>query len=57
MDDQFGGDAPEVGYRDLHDQELRLRAGRSAARNHAEVVKVSFDPRQTTLEQVLEILK
>ncbi len=48
-----GGDAPEVGYRDLHDQELRLRAGRSAARNHAEVVKVSFDPRQTTLEQVL----
>lgn len=34
-------------------QERALRAGRSNKRNHAEVVKVSFDPARTTLEAVL----
>lgn len=48
-----GGDEPKVRYDDLHDQELRLRAGKSDARNHAEVVKVRFDPAKTTLENVL----
>lgn len=48
-----GGDAPKVRYDDLHEQELRLRSGRSQARNHAEVIKVTFDPARTTLENVL----
>jgi len=48
-----GGDDPKVHYEDLHNQELRLRAGKSTARNHAEVVKVTFDPGVTTLEKVL----
>ncbi|MCU0841196.1 MAG: peptide-methionine (S)-S-oxide reductase MsrA [Thiobacillaceae bacterium] len=34
-------------------QERALRAGRSARRNHAEVVKVTFDPARTSLEAVL----
>jgi peptide methionine sulfoxide reductase msrA/msrB len=34
-------------------QENKLRRGLSAKRNHAEVVKVSFDPAQTSLEKVL----
>ncbi|MFT3761672.1 MAG: peptide-methionine (S)-S-oxide reductase MsrA [Pseudoxanthomonas sp.] len=52
-DGYAGGDAPKVRYEDLHDQELRLRAGKSDARNHAEVVKVRYDPTKTTLEKVL----
>ncbi|MDR2837022.1 MAG: peptide-methionine (S)-S-oxide reductase MsrA, partial [Azonexus sp.] len=34
-------------------QERLLRQGRSAQRNHAEVIKVSFDPAKVSLEQVL----
>jgi len=34
-------------------QERALRMGRSDRRNHAEVVKVTFDPARTTLETVL----
>jgi peptide methionine sulfoxide reductase msrA/msrB len=34
-------------------QEHALRRGQSARRNHAEVVKVRFDPARTTLEKVL----
>jgi len=48
-----GGDAPAARYEDLHAQEERLREGSSHARNHAEVVKVWFDPARTTLERVL----
>lgn len=48
-----GGDAAIAGYRDVLALEKRLRAGRSSGRNHAEVVKVSFDPGRTTLEDVL----
>jgi peptide methionine sulfoxide reductase msrA/msrB len=33
--------------------ERNLRAGKTDKRNHAEVVKVTFDPAQTTLETVL----
>lgn len=48
-----GGDAETVGYRDVLALEKRLRGGRASARNHAEVIKVSFDPGRTTLEDVL----
>ncbi len=48
-----GGDQAKVSYDAVHKQELRLRSGKSNARNHAEVVKVSFDPDKTTLEKVL----
>lgn len=34
-------------------QERALRSGRDQRRNHAEVVKVTFDPARTTLETVL----
>ncbi len=34
-------------------QERQRQAGQSRARNHAEVVKVSFDPQKVSLEQVL----
>ncbi len=48
-----GGDAEKAGYRDVLALEKQIRAGRSQARNHAEVVKVSFDPEKITLAQVL----
>lgn len=43
-----GGDYPDPTYRKV----LR-REGQPGVRNHAEVVKVSFDPTKTSLEQVL----
>lgn len=43
----------EGSYKAVLAQELALRAGRSHKRNHAEVVKVTFDPARTTLEAVL----
>lgn len=48
-----GGDAPKVGYEDVLEEEKRLRAGRSQARNHAEVVRVRYDPRQLDLMTLL----
>lgn len=48
-----GGDQAKVSYEDLHYQEAKLRAGTSTARNHAEVIKVTFDPARTTLEKIL----
>jgi len=48
-----GGDAARAGYRDVLNLEKKIRRGRSDARNHAEVVKVTFDPDQVSLEQVL----
>ncbi len=48
-----GGDAPKVGYQDVLDAEAAIRAGRSKARNHAEVVKVTYDPKRTDLAQIL----
>lgn len=41
-----GGDAPKVGYEDVLREEKLIRAGRSHAVNHAEVVRVRYDPRQ-----------
>src|SRR5690606_18334947 len=40
-------------YRAILAHEKALRAGRATARNHAEVVKVAFDPARVTLQQVL----
>jgi len=40
-------------YEAILAQEKALRAGRSSQRNHAEVVKVTFDPARTDLEKVL----
>jgi len=48
-----GGDAEHVGYRDVLNEEKAIERGRSDARNHAEVVKVTFDPDRVSLEQVL----
>ncbi|MEW6677768.1 MAG: peptide-methionine (S)-S-oxide reductase MsrA [Pseudomonadota bacterium] len=40
-------------YQAVLDHERALRRGKSTQRNHAEVVKVSFDPAQVSLETVL----
>jgi peptide methionine sulfoxide reductase msrA/msrB len=40
-------------YEAILKHERDLRMGRTGKRNHAEVVKVTFDPAQTTLEAVL----
>lgn len=46
------GDIPGT-YQAVLAQERALRRGKSTQRNHAEVVKVTFDPAKTTLETVL----
>jgi peptide methionine sulfoxide reductase msrA/msrB len=46
------GDIPGT-YEAVLDHERAVRRGRSDKRNHAEVVKVTYDPAQTTLETVL----
>ncbi len=43
----------EGSYEAILAHERALRLGRSAKRNHAEVVKVTYDPAKTTLEAVL----
>ena len=48
-----GGDAERAGYRDVLNLEKRIQRGKSDARNHAEVVKVTFDPEQVSLKRVL----
>ena len=48
-----GGDRAGVGYQDILAHERTLRAGKTTARNHAEVVKVTFDPERASLETVL----
>lgn len=47
-----GGDIPNPRYETLHDTETLVQQGQTV-KNHAEVVKVYYDPQQTTLEQVL----
>jgi peptide methionine sulfoxide reductase msrA/msrB len=46
------GDMPGT-YEAVLAHERRLKAGKASGRNHAEVVKVTFDPGQVSLEQVL----
>lgn len=48
-----GGDAPRVDYEDVLREEQLIRAGRSQARNHAEVVRVRFDPKRLDLMTLL----
>ncbi|MBN9132102.1 MAG: peptide-methionine (S)-S-oxide reductase MsrA [Nitrosospira multiformis] len=48
-----GGDLPGAGYQDILNHERALRTGKTTVRNHAEVVKVIFDPARVTLETVL----
>jgi peptide methionine sulfoxide reductase msrA/msrB len=49
-----GGDAPQTGYQDVLALEQRRQSGAAALRNHAEVIRVSFDPARITLQQVLQ---
>lgn len=48
-----GGDIPGVGYQQILNHERLLLAGRTTARNHAEVIKVTFDPARVSLQTVL----
>ena len=48
-----GGDAPQVTYEDVLGTERAIRAGVSHARNHAEVVKVTYDPAKADLAAIL----
>lgn len=48
-----GGDAEKVGYHDVLGLEKELRRGVARMRNHAEVVKVTFDPARVDLKTVL----
>lgn len=48
-----GGDSAQAGYYDVLGLEKAIRMGQSTQRNHAEVVKVTFDPEKVTLEKVL----
>ncbi len=48
-----GGDLDEPGYRDILLHEKLLQLGISRKKNHAEVIKVTFDPAKVDLETVL----
>ena len=47
------GDAAKTSYDDVLELERQIKRGRSEARNHAEVIKVSFDPKQVELATIL----
>ena len=47
-----GGDISNPSYQTLHDIEEAIQGGKDI-KNHAEVVKVYYDPKQTSLEHVL----
>ena len=48
-----GGDKARVSYREVLADEAAIKRGQGDVRNHAEVVKVSFDSDKVSLEQVL----
>lgn len=48
-----GGDIERVGYYDVLGHEKALQSGKTQQRNHAEVIKVTFNPAMVSLEQVL----
>lgn len=50
-----GGDTPSVGYEDVLREERRIHMGASHARNHAEVVRVRYDPKQLDLMTLLAV--
>lgn len=49
-----GGDAETVSYREVLDLETARQRGKSALRNHAEVIRVRFDPDRASLDTVLK---
>jgi peptide methionine sulfoxide reductase msrA/msrB len=49
-----GGDAETAGYQDVLALETARLRGKSDLRNHAEVIKVSFDPDRVSLETILK---
>lgn len=48
-----GGDAKKVDYEDVLRMERAIRRGKANRRNHAEVIRVSFDPDRVRLETIL----
>ncbi len=48
-----GGDAEKAGYYDVLGLEKMIRLGLSDQRNHAEVIRVTFNSQRVSLEQVL----
>lgn len=48
-----GGDAETVGYQDVLGLEKQRRRSATGQRNHAEVIKVSFDPERIDLRTIL----
>lgn len=48
-----GGDAEKAGYYDVLGLEKEIRYGKTDQRNHAEVIKVTFDPKKVDLETIL----
>lgn len=48
-----GGDLAGADYEQILHHEEALRAGKTTERNHAEVIKVTFDPEKINLEAVL----
>ncbi len=48
-----GGDKVRVGYRDVLNDEQAIERGALKERNHAEVVKVTFDPAKVSLKVIL----
>jgi peptide methionine sulfoxide reductase msrA/msrB len=48
-----GGDKARVGYREILNDEQAIRRGALDERNHAEVIKVTFDPAKVSLKTIL----
>lgn len=48
-----GGDKVRVGYRDVLNDEQAIKRGTLNERNHAEVIKVTFDPSKVSLQTIL----
>ena len=48
-----GGDKARVGYRDVLNDEQAIERGALKERNHAEVIKVTFDPAKVSLKTIL----
>lgn len=48
-----GGDAKHAGYYDVLGLEREIETGKSHARNHAEVVKITFNPAVVNLKTIL----
>ncbi|VAW46400.1 Peptide-methionine (S)-S-oxide reductase MsrA / Thiol:disulfide oxidoreductase associated with MetSO reductase / Peptide-methionine (R)-S-oxide reductase MsrB [hydrothermal vent metagenome] len=47
------GDNPNAGYQDILTLETKIKSGQSQARNHAEVIKVTYQPAIVPLKTVL----